>query len=614
MTHPGFSVALPAALLIVLSGCSSSEAQISDNPADNPQVGVGPQINSPPVPGELGVVPVGAVTPPTVAPNPAVVPSAPAVSEQNPADPNLPAVPNAPPPDVPGVLPPEAPQAPVCDATIAPRLRRLSPKQFDNTVRTFIPGVDDSPSNGFLGSLTQTNRFLGAAGELNMSAGQVDQVLDVTEALGIKLAAQPEFLAPCMAANAPDAACVNEFTSELLTRAFRRPPADDLQKYVDFYSASSAEFGHQNAIELITRRVLVSPDFLFRFELGGPDGTLSPHELASSLSYFISNGPPDAELMAAADDGALMQPDVLRAHAERLLDSRDTGEGLEAFFEQNFPYNDVRGSNKNDELFPAFNDNLANAMADETREFIANVLWQDDAKLGTLLSAPYSMLNQTVASLYGVEGMGEDFVRVELPPEQRGGIITQPSFLALNSTDVRTDIVHRGLFISEEMLCINVPSVPENIADVVVNVDYDAQLTQRDILAQHSSDPSCAACHALFDTLALPLEQLDAIGTFRTEDKGLTIDPVVAPLTLDSQTINNPGELARAVAADPKSGACFAKHFQDYIFGDEHAGATCEAQALTAALQASDGSIRDAVLQAVLMPSFRQRTTAEVNQ
>jgi len=79
--------------------------------------------------------------------------------------------------------------------------------------------------------------------------------------------------------------------------------------------------------------LFASPQFLFRTELGPPetDGktpiTLTAFEKASSLSYFLTDGPPDGELLAAARAGALDVP-AIETQARRLLTKSDTSLGL----------------------------------------------------------------------------------------------------------------------------------------------------------------------------------------------------------------------------------------------------------------------------------------------
>ncbi len=58
-----------------------------------------------------------------------------------------------------------------------------------------------------------------------------------------------------------------QIVSTLARRAYRRPVADrDVQPLMDFYQASRKDESFDGAIEATLRRLLVSPDFLFRVE------------------------------------------------------------------------------------------------------------------------------------------------------------------------------------------------------------------------------------------------------------------------------------------------------------------------------------------------------------
>jgi hypothetical protein len=63
------------------------------------------------------------------------------------------------------------------------------------------------------------------------------------------------------------------------------------------------------------------------------------------------------------------------------------------------------------------------------------------------------------------------------------------------------------------------PDVPA-LADNTV----DGSLTVRKRLAEHRSNPRCAACHNLMDPIGLSLEKFDAIGRRRTIEDGVAID------------------------------------------------------------------------------------------
>jgi hypothetical protein len=57
------------------------------------------------------------------------------------------------------------------------------------------------------------------------------------------------------------------------------------------------------------------------------------------------------------------------------------------------------------------------------------------------------------------------------------------------------------------------PVVPELPKD-----EAKLDMPLRDVLAQHRSNPACAACHARFDTFGLTLENYGPVGEARTKD------------------------------------------------------------------------------------------------
>ena len=102
----------------------------------------------------------------------------------------------------------------------------------------------------------------------------------------------------------PDDRCVKRIVSTLARRAFRRPVSDDeVSRLLPLYREGRADGGIDAGIDLVLRRILVSPEFLVRVERdpsnAAPDSVygLSDVELASRLSFFLWSGPPDDALL-----------------------------------------------------------------------------------------------------------------------------------------------------------------------------------------------------------------------------------------------------------------------------------------------------------------------------
>ena len=120
--------------------------------------------------------------------------------------------------------------------------------------------------------------------------------------------------------------CATEIVTRIARRAFRRPVTDgDIEMLLGFFEAGRARGDFDAGIEMALRRILVSPDFLFRRETDpadigpGESYAISDLELASRLSFFLWSSIPDDELLDAAADGKLRDPEVLGAQVRRML-------------------------------------------------------------------------------------------------------------------------------------------------------------------------------------------------------------------------------------------------------------------------------------------------------
>ena len=322
-----------------------------------------------------------------------------------------------------------------------------------------------------------------------------------------------------------------EYVEKFASRAFRRPATKEevtrLAKFVEMGMAAGGSF--EQGMQLAAQAVLVSPQFLFRWELDsrskpGEARRLSEDELASRLSYFLWSSMPDDELAALAAKKELHKPAVLEAQMKRMLADPKAWGLVENFAGQ---WLQVRSLDiaPDPDLFPSFDEPLRKAMQKETLLFFQALL-KEDRSLTALLDADFTFVNERLARHYGLKGVkGDEFQRVKLTPEQhRGGILTQGSILALTSNPTRTSPVNRGKWILEQILGTPPPPPPPNVPTLesVSGVDAKASLRQR--TEQHRANPECATCHEKMDPLGFAFEHFDAIGTWREKDGEYAID------------------------------------------------------------------------------------------
>lgn len=319
-----------------------------------------------------------------------------------------------------------------------------------------------------------------------------------------------------------------EIVTRFMTKAYRRPvQAAEVEKSLAFFDASQKQ-GEQ--FELGVRaalyRVLMSPDFLFRIEKD-PEGLaadtayeISEYELASRLSYFMWNTMPDDELFALASKGQLRRN--LTKQIQRMVKDPRSESFLRNFSEQWLTLRKLDLISPDPEMFPTFDHHLKESMIQESVMFF-DAIAREDRSVLDLLNADFTFVNEPLAKLYGVNTVkGDEFVRVKAP-QNRGGVLTMASLLALNSNATRTSPVKRGKFILEEILNTPPPPPPPDVPALEEGKQLTGTLRQ--IMEQHRENPTCASCHSKMDPLGFAFENFDAIGAWRDKDSsGAPID------------------------------------------------------------------------------------------
>jgi hypothetical protein len=177
---------------------------------------------------------------------------------------------------------------------------------------------------------------------------------------------------------------------------------------------------------------------------------------------------------------------------------------------------------------------IRHAMRHETEMCFGYVLREDRSVL-EFLDSDYTFLNQNLARYYGLTNVtGNEMRRVSLPPDSpRGGVLTEGTVLVVTSNPTRTSPVKRGVFILDNILGTPTPPPPPNIPPLEAS-DHRVQgrePTLREMLEAHRNQPLCASCHSRMDPLGLALENFNAMGLWRGQDRGQPVDPAGKLLT-----------------------------------------------------------------------------------
>ena len=367
--------------------------------------------------------------------------------------------------------------------------------------------------------------------------------------------------------------CAREIVERFASRAFRRPAEEaEVDRLMELYElARSDEASFEEALQIVVQAVLVSPHFLFRVELGDPahdDGasrSLTSYELATRLSYFLWSSMPDEELFDLAAQDRLRDIDVLRSQVARLLGHEKSRALVENFAGQWLQIRNLERVTPDASLFPEFDEALREAMREETLCGFEHVMRENRSVL-ELLDSDYTFVNERLARHYGIEGIsGDEFRRVVLADERRGGLLTQASVLTITSNPTRTSPVKRGKWVLEQLLGTSPPPPPPGVPELEEGGEkLTGTLRQR--MEQHRENAGCASCHAPMDPLGFGLENFDAVGAWRDRDGEYEID---ASGELPSgQRFAGPAELRKVlVSKQDEFRRCLAEKMLVYALG-----------------------------------------------
>jgi hypothetical protein len=508
------------------------------------------------------------------------------------------------------------PSVPMCNADGvalgAPRLWRLTHAQLGNSINDVfgfrVPAVDTLPGESRL------DGFANASDRLSLSPVLFDYYDRVAEQVGTQAVMRAGTLLKCPLAMLGQGTCLADFLAAVGTKAWRRPlEAAETEKLTRLYRDASAAAGPDIGFKMLVQGLVLSANFLYRTELGearsvvSTDGSvrLGQYEIASALSFMLWDAPPDAELLDQARQGKLTDGAALTAQARRMLGVPDRAPGaLFSFVQQWLETEDYTQKPKDPEAYPIFNPEIAKLLEQETSTFVKEALLDPAGGVKQLLTASHGYVNATTAKLYGVPApAGTGLVRVELDKSQRRGIMTQASFLGAHAEPIHTSVSNRGRFFREEILCAPVPPPPADFKfdEKIITED----MTAREKFEVHAKNPACGGCHKLFDGLGFALENYDAIGQYRTTEKGKTIDAsgVIEAPGGGELRFKNFVDLMDQLSARKDVYDCFASQYLQYVTGRVELP-ECERQAVARAFIDSGNQLPALITAIVSAPSF----------
>ena len=359
------------------------------------------------------------------------------------------------------------------------------------------------------------------------------------------------------AAEKDELPCARKILTTLARNAYRKPAADsDVETLLSFYQRRRNDGGSFDAgIESALQFILASPEFLFRIEpdppavAAGASYRIDDLELASRLSFFLWSTLPDDQLVNLAVQKRLHDPAVLQQQVKRMLADPKANALISNFAEQWLFLRNLKTSAPNLDAFPDFDDNLRQAMKQETELFFGSII-REDRNVMDLLTADYTFVNQRLAEHYGIPGVyGSQFRRVHIDDPNRRGLLGQASILTVTSYPNRTSAVQRGKWVLTNILGVPPTPPPPNVPELK-EADDGKPHSLRERMEAHRANPVCAGCHRVMDPIGFSLENFDGIGRWRATDDGAAIDP--AGTMFEGTRVSGPADLDKMLASRPE--------------------------------------------------------------
>ncbi len=485
-------------------------------------------------------------------------------------------------------------------------LRRLTREAYERTVQDLLH-LQQRPTSGLADdSRSQATDFVeaGSVAEGDATALQTSAETLAKGALAGGLAA----LMSCTPDGANEASCVETFIRSFGRRAFRRVLTS--QEVLDLQalftkSRTDGKLSVQDSVQALLEGMLQAPQFLYQRERSTPDTngaagleSLTSDELASRLSYLLWRSMPDEALFKAVDAGMLTTASDTAREAARLLADPRSQETLVDFVAQWFrlPLGDTSA--------------LRTSASAETKAFIGSVL-SGDGRLDSLLASPVNFVNQTLAPIYGADGIsGSDVQKVSSDPARRFGLLTQVNFLGTFADGAQSHPVKRGNVVFKRVLCGELPPLPPNVPPPGAQ---QQNVSNRKRFEAHSQNACARGCHAFLDPLGFAFEHYDGTGKFRDMDGGELVDSsgtFTLPGGDSAWTFKDAKELVDLIKTSKEARTCAAKQWLRYtLTRKELPEDQSSLDAESAAFSSAGYDLRALFLSVASTPSFLYRTS-----
>lgn len=347
-------------------------------------------------------------------------------------------------------------------------------------------------------------------------------------------------------------------------RAYRRPitTAEEEAMFAVYRNAAAAGRGFEDSVKDALLVALTSPQFLFLIESSATAAAepLDNYELASKLSYFLWNSPPDAKTLQLAAAGTLRQQ--LDAEAERMIADPKFSRFINEFAAQWLSLDKFEVLEPDRTRFPKLTRDARTHLRREPVEFLRYLI-RENLPATNLVQSDFILANETVAGYYDLGDKTESglrFVPIRHGRTELGGVLSQAAIMAGLSDGRESNPVKRGAWLARKIVAEPPADPPPNVPALK---EATKDLTLRQRLEQHRDVAACRNCHAKIDPWGVALEEFNAGGRLKTQ-------PADARSTLPDHTeVSGANDLKRYLANNRIDQVAFSflKHLATYASG-----------------------------------------------
>ena len=480
---------------------------------------------------------------------------------------------------------------------------RLSHEKYFNTAVDLFGTVEDPTKRFIRASPSETS--------IDLSALVQNQFVGATAIAESAFSAGGPFEKTCAGIAASDENCAKSFALAQGRLLFRRSLSMVENENLLLVFRAGAEESYQTGLKSVLTALLMSPSFLYIIETPSADGSLTGTQIAARLAFLLWSGPPDSELLQEAEKGSLSSVEGLRKSATRMMASPRFNRGLKGFMTRWLDLGSLPDKQKVGDAGTLFDKNVANSMIESVSLTGRSAFDKGDNGFTELFVSPDSYVNSLLAPIFGGAVSTLEFKRISFEGQNRAGILTSPALMAQLGKPTEGSPTIRGAFIRARFLCSPPSPPPPNIAPLPSPVKDDTlRLTQRQRLAAHVSQASCAGCHRSIDGVGFGLETFDTIGRSVTTDMGTILTARGEVIGLEgkaSQPFQGARELGTIIASSDDARFCFVNHWFESNF--EHKPTVRDSQSLKPLANAfiKDGNISKLVKNFIESPAFRSR-------